>query len=72
MRKIPVIFNGDHTGMVGLLEMRDDIISELELLDMHVSWVWDPSRQRVMAMSVNPMRTISERTQHGAKQFPAS
>lgn len=58
MRKIPVIINGNENYIVGFLEIDDRYIPDKDLMDMHVSWLWNSQKKQVMCMSLNPMMSI--------------
>lgn len=57
MRKIPVTINSDFNTIVGFLELNDNITDE-QLMDMYVSWMWVPERKRVMLVSLVAMQSI--------------
>lgn len=64
MRKIPVTLNGDYVrNIIGYLELSEEI-SDDQLRDMYVSWLWMPERKKVIAVSLVPMQSIPE-DQHG-------
>lgn len=57
MRKIPVVINGDQNQIVGFLEL-DATLSDEQIRDMYVSWLWLPERKRVISMSLVPMQSV--------------
>lgn len=59
MRKIPVTLSGDQTQIIGFLEL-DDTISDKQLRDMYVSWVWLPERNKVISVALVPMLSLKE------------
>jgi hypothetical protein len=57
MRKIPVTANGDYNTIIGFLELNDNISDE-QLRDMYVSWLWVPERKQIVSVSLVPMMSV--------------